>query len=180
MPETISETPPQLLDATTVQDLIKRLEEDRKAHLESINKTHELLKQLIGTSTAGSPSTPFTSERSRRYTGTTFATTLDVESVQKSSTLSANDESDTDEDEALFVQDPLPPESYDEDGLKKHIRTYKWTDAGKNILESLLDKPEILQSTSILPIHDIGEGRAQLSHYTILDGMYRYFTTGII
>ena len=179
MSETISETPPQPLDATTVQDLVKRLEEDRKAHLESINKTHELLKQLIGTSTAGSPSTPITSERSRRYTGTTLATKLDVESVQKSSTLSANDESDTDEDEALFVQDPLAVESYDEDGLKKHIREYNWTDAGKNILENLLDKPEILQRTSIFPNRDLVEDHAQLSHYTILDGMCRYFTTGI-
>ena len=180
MSETISETPPQPLDATTVQDLIKRLEEDRKAHLESINKTHELLKQLIGTSTAGSPSTPITSERSRRYTGTTLAATLDVESVQKSSTLSANDESDTDEDEALFVQEQLADESYNEDGLKKHICEYNWTDAGKNILESLLDKPETVQRTSIFPTLDLAEDRPQLSHYTILDGMCRYFTTKII
>lgn len=180
MPETKSETPPQPLDATTVQDLIKRLEEDRKAHLESINKTHELLKQLIGASTAGSSSTPFTSERSRRYTGTTLATTLDVESVQKSSTLSANDDSDTDDDEALYVQDTLPAESYDEDGLKKHIREYNWTDAGKNILEGLQDKREILQRTSIFPNQDPAEDRSHLSHYSILDGMCSYFTPGII
>ena len=180
MPETNSETSAQPLDATTVQDLIKRLEEDRKAHLESINKTHELLKQLIGASTAGSSSTPFTSERSRRYTGTTLATTLDVESVQKSSTLSANDDSDTDEDEALFVQDLLPAESYAEDGLKRHIREYNWTDAGKNILEGLLDKPEVLQRTSVFPTRDPAEDCAQLSHYSILDGMCRYFTKGII
>lgn len=180
MPETNSETSPQPLDATTVQDLIKRLEDDRKAHLESINKTHELLKQLIAASTEGATSTPFTSGRSRRYTGTTLATTLDVESVQKSSTLSDNDDSDTDQDEALYVQDPLPAESYNEDGLKKHIREYDWTDAGKNILEGLLDKPEILQRTSIFPTGDPAEDRSHLSHYSILDGMCRHFTTGII
>lgn len=180
MPETNSEIPPQPLDATTVQDLIKRLEEDRKAHLESINKTHELLKQLIGASTAGPSSTPFTSERSRRYTGTTLATTLDVESVQKSSTLSANDESDTDEDEALYVQDPLPSESYYEDGLKKHIREYGWTDAGKNLLQGLLDKPEILQRTTIFPTQYPAEDRSHLSHYSIFDGTCCYFPIGII
>ena len=174
MPETNSEISPQALDATTVQDLIKRLEEDRKAHLESVNKTHELLKQLISASAAGSSSVPFTSERSRRYTGTTLATTLDFESVQKSSTLSANDESETDEDEALYVQDPLPAESYDEDGLKKHIREYNWTDAGKNILQGLLDKPEILQRSSIFPTQDPAEDRSHLSHYTIYDGMCCY------
>ena len=177
MPETNSETSSQPLDATTIQDLIKRLEEDRKAHLESINKTHELLKQLIGASTAGSPSTPLTPERSRRYTGTTLATTLDVESVQKSSTLSTNEDSDTDEDEALFVQDHLPAESYNEDGLRKHIREYNWTDAGKNILEGLLEKPEILQRTSFFPDR---EDRVQRPHFSILDGMCSYLTTGII
>ena len=180
MPETNSEISPQLLDATTVQDLIKKLEEDRKAHLESINKTHELLKQLLGASTAGSSSIPFTAERSRRYTGTTLATTLDVESLQKSSTLSANDESETDEDEALYAQDPLPAESYDEDGLKKHIREYSWTDAGKNILQGLLDKPEILQRSSIFPTRDPAEDRSHLSHYTIYDGMCYYSPNRII
>ena len=180
MPETNSEISPQLLDATTVQDLIKKLEDDRKAHLESINKTHELLKQLLGASTAGSSSIPFTPERSRRYTGTTLATTLDVESVLKTSTLSTNDESDTDEDEALYVQDPLPSESYDEDGLKKHIREYRWTDAGKKILQGLLDKPDILQRSSIFPSEFPAEDRSHLSHYTILDGMCCYPPIGVI
>lgn len=180
MPETNSEISPQPLDATTAQDLIKRLEEDRKAHIESIDKTHELLKQLISASAAGSSSVPFTSERSRRYTGTTLATTLDVESVQKSSTLSTNEESDKDDDEALFVQDFLPAESYNEDGLKKHIREYSWTDAGKNILQGLLDKPEILERSSIFPSEFPAEDRSHLSHYTIYDGTCCYSPIKII
>ena len=168
MSESKIEILPQPLDAATVQNLIKRLEEDRRSHLESINKTHELLKQLLGP--VGSSSTPPTTERTRRYTGTTLATTLDVESVQKSSTLSENDDSDTEDDEAFYVQDPLPAESYDEEGLKNHIRDHMWTDAGKSILHELLDKPEILQRPSVFPILDPAEDRSHLSHYSIFDG----------
>lgn len=170
MPESSKEIL-QPIDAATIQELIRKLDEDRKAHFDSINKTHDLLKQVLGASATGASSTPFTPERSRRYTGTTLATTLDVESVQKSSTLSLNDDSDTDDDEAFFVQDPLPAESYDEDGLKKHIQEYTWTDAGKCILQGLLGQPEILQRASIFPTLDPAEDRSHLTHYSIFDGM---------
>ena len=164
------------MDPTAVQELLTRLEEDRKAYLASINQTHELLaKAIAGNAPPASPPPPaHTTERYRRNTGNTFATALDVESVslQKSSTLSPEDESDTDDDEALFVQDTLPAESYHEEGLRAHIRDYAWTDSGRSILGDLLDGERPLHQRAGFPTSiKAAEDRSHLSHYSIFDGM---------
>ena len=163
------------LDTATVQDLIKKLEEDRSTYLEAISRTHELLAKALEAQTAEGPQTALTNERLRRNTGTTLATTTtdDVVTVSKDSNFSVEDDSDTDDDEALYVQHSLPTERYDEEGLRRHIREYPWTEADKSILRDVVGNHAVVNrdylfSTRLGPVED----RSHLSHYSIFDGSW--------
>jgi hypothetical protein len=175
-PPVTAAQPGQPLDPVAAIGLIKKLDEDRKQCLESIQRTEDLLRQLLDghdtTTTKQPQSRPITTERFRRDTGNTFATTLEVESVQKDSAFSLDDESDTDSDESLYVQHTLPPESFNEEGLRKHISDYNWTEAGKKVLGSLLENERPLRERAKFP-SAIGEvdDRSHLTHYSIFDGM---------
>lgn len=110
----------------------------------------------------------------RRGTGATLDTftTLHDGSGQKTSTLSADDESDTDEDEDLYVQHPLEPEQYDEEGLRRHLQSHQWTEAGRSIIRDILDDNQ-LQRKAILPTAShptLLDDRSHLTHYCIFNG----------
>ena len=168
------------LDASTVQELIKKLAEDRATYLDTITHTHDLLAKAIESQAHEKPQVPLTTERLRRNTGTTLATTNtdDIVTVPKDANFSVDEDSDTDDDESLFVQQTLQPEIFEEDELRKHIREYPWTPAGKSILRDILDNDEILTRrhlfpTQLGPVND----RSHLSHYSIFDGvpiLYEY------
>ena len=161
------------LDAATAQEMIKKLAEDRATYLDTISRTHDLLAKALEAHATGTPSQPLTSERLRRNTGTTLATTTtdDIVTAPKDSNFSIEEDSDTDDDESLFVQQKLQPKSYKEEGLRKHIREYPWTEAGRSILRDIIDNEEILTRRHLFPTQ-IGpvKDRSHLSHYSIFDG----------
>ncbi|KAG7008900.1 hypothetical protein G7Y79_00004g014840 [Physcia stellaris] len=153
------------LDAATAQEMLRRLAEDRATYLSTLTRAEDLLSQALAAS-AGIRTTPqLTSDTIRRNTGTTF----DVESVQNGSTTQVDSDSDTDDDESLFVQQSLPPESYDEQGLREHIKTYRWTESGREILGDVL-KEDLPSEESMFP-RSVGAvaDRSHLTHYSIFD-----------
>ncbi|KAL8714994.1 MAG: hypothetical protein Q9225_006447, partial [Loekoesia sp. 1 TL-2023] len=153
------------LDAATAQEMIKKLAEDRATYLDTLTRAHDVLAKALEASVTGKEPPKLTSEAVRRNT----ANTIDVESIQKSSTFSPGD-SDTDDNESMFVQEPLPKEQYDEVGLKKHIREYKWTSFGKKIVGAVLDNKQLLERTHMFPItQGPVDDRSHLSHYSIFD-----------
>lgn len=163
------------LDAATARDLVNQLTEDRATFLDAIGRTNELLTRLLESQThaTGRDNPPLTTERLRRNTAATLATstTDDIVTTTKDSNFSIDIDSDTDDDESLFVQQKLPPESFDEEGLRKHIRDYSWTEAGKNILGQILDDDEVLTRRHLFPIRSGPvRDRSHLSHYSIFDG----------
>ena len=162
------------LDTATAQEMIKKLAEDRATYLDTISRTHDLLAKALETHATGPVQIPLTTERLRRNTGATLTTTTtdDIVTVPKDASFSLEEDSDTDDDESLFVQHTLPAESYNEDGLRKHIREYSWTDAGKSILKDVLNSNDVLTRRSLFP-SQLGpvEDRSHLSHYSIFDGM---------
>lgn len=154
------------LDAATAQEMLRKLAEDRAIYLSTLTRAEDLLTQALAAS-AGIQNTPqLTSETIRRNTGTTF----DVESVQNGSTTQVDSDSDTDDDESLFVQQNLPPEAYDEQGLREHIKTYKWTKVGQEILGDVLTKDLPPEKESLFP-RALGAvaDRSHLTHYSIFD-----------
>ena len=162
------------LDATTAQELIKKLAEDRATYLDTIGRTHDLLAKALEAQASGkTQAAPLTIERLRRNTGTTLATTVtdDIVTTSKDSNFSVDEDSDTDDDESLFVQHTLQAETFDEEGLRGHIREHPWTDAGRSILRDILDNEETLTQRHLFP-QKLGpvEDRSHLSHYSIFDG----------
>ena len=153
------------LDAATAQEMIKKLAEDRATYLDTLTRAHDVLAKALEASATGKEPPKLTSDAVRRNT----ANTIDVESIQKSSTFSPED-SDTDDNESMFVQEPLPKEQYDEAGLKKHIREYKWTSFDKEIIGTVLNNKQLLERTHMFPMsRGPVDDRSHLSHYSIFD-----------
>ena len=160
------------LDAATAKEMLKQLADDRTKYFDTLSRAHDVLAQALTAASSGKPPPRLTTEAVRRNTGATFAT-LEVESVSKDSGNSIEEDSDTDDDESLFVQQALPTELYNEEGLRKHIKEYEWTEAGRNILGGIAGQDQVVQRGTIFPT-SVGEAedRSHLSHYSIYNGMH--------
>ena len=138
------------LDAATAREMMNKLAEDRAQYLETLNRAHNVLAQALLASGSNKPVPEFSFTSTRRNTAETFDTKttldrLDVDSNKKPSSLSFEDESESDDDESLFVQQTLPAETYDEEGLRRHILEYDWTEAGKEILGDIVEDRKALK-----------------------------------
>jgi len=160
------------LDAATAQQLIQKLAADREAYLESVNKTTELLLTAISAS-GGIPYVQprLTADTLRRN----HVTPIDVESVPKTASAYSGedyDDSDSESDTGVshYASDPLSKDEYDVEGLRKHIREYKWTKAGKEVLNGVWDNEALLQRPALFPsvIQEV-EDRSHLTHFAIHD-----------
>ncbi len=164
------------LDAGTAQELIQKLAEDKEKYLETLNKAHEVLAQALVAAGTDKPLPQLTVSTIRRNTANSLDTaktldtrfTLDVDSIQK--THSFEDESDTDDDESLFVQQTLPPETYEEESLRRHILGYDWTQAGRDILGNVVDDKKLLRTPNVFPqTPGAVTDRSHLTHFSIFD-----------
>ena len=161
------------LDAATAQEMLKQLADDRTKYFETLTRAHNVLAEALSAASSGKPPPRLTTEAIRRNTGAESAG-LEVETLSKDSAISVEGEySDTDDDESLFVQQTLPREVYDEEGLRKHIKEYDWTEAGRDILGQIAGRNQVVQRGTIFPT-STGEvdDRSHLSHYSIFNGMH--------
>jgi hypothetical protein len=153
-------------DASAAQELVRKLSADREAYLETVNKSHELLVQLIasyGNIAIPSSQPRLTSDAFRMIP----SSGLDVESVQKGSGYSGDFDTDSDDPQSLSVQDPLPTEEYSETGFREHLSKYKWPAASSEILRDVLGNNETLVRSPIFPIGlGAAQDRSHLTHYT--------------
>ena len=160
------------LDAATAQEMLKKLADDQKAYLNTLTLAHDVLSQALNAAATGQTQPKLTTEHVRRNTGATLAT-VDVESVKKDSkgsTLSVEDDSDTDDDESMFVQQTLPPEKYTEEEFRQHLQSYAWTEAGRAIVRDVLDNEQILRRDTIFPSRTGPvDDKSHLSHFSIFD-----------
>ena len=155
------------LDASTAQEMIRKLAEDRASYLDTLTRAHDVLEQALTAAAAGKPPPRLTTEIvQNNITGNN----PDVESVQKDSAFSAEEESDTDDNESLFVQQTLPKESYEEEALRQHISQHPWTDPGRTILKDVLNNPQLFTQQCIFPVA-LGpvDDRSHITHYSIFD-----------
>jgi hypothetical protein len=164
------------LDDAVVREILKKLEADREAYLTTLAKTHELLARALTAKTVPtSPTTvrgleivPETAQLERAHEPTRRAGI--PESLGQSSTFSVEDDEATDDDESLFVQETLPPETYSEEQLRKHLKTYSWNEYGHSILGSLPRDHQYLEQPSLFPL-DAGPvaDRSHLSHHNVYE-----------
>ncbi|KAF2993709.1 hypothetical protein E8E14_001880 [Neopestalotiopsis sp. 37M] len=170
-----------VLDEQKLETLIKRLDEQRQAYLESQDLLHQLLEeareppqsplpvvpqspQTSLTSRTVSPSHPDPMRRRKISTG--------LDSVITSSASRATGE-DSDEEETaeeFFAQTPLEHQAYTEEGLQEHLASYKWPEEGQRILADVLDAPKRLLSINLFPkIKGPVPDRSHLSHHQVFD-----------
>lgn len=135
------------LDASTAQQLIKKLDDDRNNYLDTLGRAHDLLASALGAAAPGNIPIRLTAETIQR--SNTVSTT--IESVPIAENFALDDESETEDDKSLFVQQVLPKEEYDEEGLRKHIKEHPWSGGGRAILRDILADANFLPNTSLFP-----------------------------
>lgn len=154
------------LDTATAHQLIKKLDDDRANYLDTLGRAHELFTRAIAAAAAGNTPTDLTAESINRN----HIASLNVESILTEGSFTLDDESETDDNESLFVQQVLPTEEYDEEGLQKHVQEYAWTDAGREILNDLLNDQNFGVGASPFRSGQWSAGDTlHLPHYSIFD-----------
>ena len=101
---------------------------------------------------AASPALPPTIPLSGRTRRNTPVSVLDLDSIRKPSLFTGEESSESEDDESFFVQDTLPPESFAEDELKRHLKTYQFEPHGQAILQEILEDPKTLDNASLVPV----------------------------
>lgn len=160
--------PQMAVDNETITKLIQQLEADRKAYLATFERIHETLAQaltsqpdglpeirpgisqrptvssfgsLVVTAAEQPPSSPkITPSTTSRRTNPSHRP-LDKDNPQKESIWSADNSSDSDDDESYFAQDTLPSKEFTEDDLIRHLMTHDWDKYSFFILQDLLRNP---------------------------------------
>ncbi|KAL9093891.1 MAG: hypothetical protein Q9165_003814 [Trypethelium subeluteriae] len=165
-----------------VEALLKQLNAQQDAYLETFSKVHELLAQNLAISaqtksesegSPGSPRSPGPSA-SRITTGSTMEdrkqsgvpSTLQTSSASRAT----GEESDQEYDECYYVQVPLESQSYDHEELREHLQNYEWDFGCRRILETVVDNPVRLQQEWLFP-NTPGpvDDRSHYSGYQIFD-----------
>lgn len=153
------------LDAATAQQLIQKLDDDRANYLNTLGRAHELLAQALAAAATGSTPIRLTAETIRRND----TAAVHLESIPTGDTFTLDDESETDDNESLFVQQLLPREEFDETGLRKHIQEHDWTEGGRAILKDIMDEHYPGKVSVFATGHWPPEDVAHLPHYSIFD-----------
>lgn len=171
-------------DSKKVEALIRELDAQREAYMNTFQQVHELLaKSLAATAASASPprsSTPAPhdgiSQRSRRSTTLSagensghFRKTSTGLSAVLTASSSKEDGSDDEDNEEVYVQTPLPPRSFDEDGFRKHLRSHSWGPDGRKIMEGVIGNPSRIGQRLISNHKGPHEDRSHYSHYQVFD-----------
>ena len=106
---------------------------------------------LTSPSGAASPTLAPTIPLTGRTRRNTPVSVLDLDSIRKPSLFTGEESSESEDDEYFFVQDTLPPESFAEEELKRHMRTYNFEPHGQSILQEILD-PRNLDNAKLVPV----------------------------
>ena len=165
-----------------VEDLLKQLDSQREAYVDSFTKVHELLTKNLAATVLEAPSSPGYVESpgsrsppiSRVISGTTVNTRKRSAAQSTIQTSSASrgtgEESDQEQDESYFVQEPLQSQNHDHEQLREHLQNYEWDYYCKRILTTVVGNPVRLQQPWLFPT-DPGpvDDRSHFSGYQILD-----------
>ena len=174
------------------EELLKRLDEQHRAYLETFKLVHEALAQSVGNAPQ-SPglAAPMPAPRKRRRS------TLDADGNERppiitpvvrvpTSLSTATGETDfSGDDDELYVQDILPKYQFVYEDLKDHLKKYRFNKEGLRLLETIVDETGRLLNPELFP-RMLEEGSAQNSHYSIFDvgtdgaplSRHKYTSTG--
>lgn len=83
------------------------------------------------------------------------------------SSVLTGDSDESDNDDELYVQTPLPSYKYDYEDLRSHLKTYTFNEHGDVLLDTVVHNKRLLYP-SLFPEYPDDE-RWHLSHYSVFD-----------
>lgn len=164
------------LDNGAARELLQKLDTDREAYLASLSKAHEILARALSPSnippSSSTPAPPspeeWTPRAQNRNTPAIGPTSLfETSNPAKDSVFTGEESSESEDDESLFVQETLPPESFTEQHFCGHLKNHSWDKFAQKILEPvLLDKdllsaPQLFQDDEVIQKDNTQNGQDQ-------------------
>lgn len=160
---------------SSTEELLKKLDAERDAYIATFLQVHEALAKRIIASNGptSAPTSPLRSSALDRVARLSVSEgdrkgVMSLGSTFKTSISGEGDLSDDDED--LYVQDTLPPTSFDEETLTQHLRCYQWTPHAKKIMGYLMTKEGRLRYRDIFAAgQDPDADRYRYSLFEVFD-----------
>lgn len=166
--------------------LIKRREEQRDAYLQTNDRVEELLGATSPPSSPGRdvPRSPGVSESQRTLSrpsrrqhsigvDSAGVDSLGLDSVITSSASRATGEGSDDEveeGEEYYVQTPLEHQQYDHEGLRQHLRSFKFSSASRIILSGIVGNAAFLSKPTLFTTHGgAAADRSDFSHHQVFE-----------
>ncbi|KAK5163341.1 uncharacterized protein LTR77_010714 [Saxophila tyrrhenica] len=175
-------------DTRRVENLLRELDAQRTAYIDTFTKVHEQITQTLASTVSkdvlrsGTPPASqqpeSRSQRSQRFSESRAGSDKHVTSRRSPAGLSplpassTGFESDSDDggDEALYVQTPLEPQSFDLESLRAHLRSHQWDKQTHRILDGVVGNPSRLSETPLIPNRRGKlEDRSDHTHYQVFD-----------
>lgn len=154
------------------EELLKRLDEQHKAYLETFKLVHDAMTSNITSNTLGSPVS--LSKRRRRST----LDPSDIEQMEKSpeklpASFTTNESDFSDDDDDLYVQKTLEGYNFDTEHLRQHLKTYGFNEEGMTVLETVITdtnsgRRRLLHPEELFPQYS-SEDKSHNSHYSVFD-----------
>ncbi|KAJ4421322.1 hypothetical protein N0V82_003833 [Gnomoniopsis sp. IMI 355080] len=159
--------------------LIKRRDEQHAAYLQTNHRVEELLLAAASPPSSpvrDAPRSPGASASSPQTTSNSRPPwrqqSIGLDSVITSSASRATGEGSDDEEdgEEYYVQTPLEKQQYDHDGLRAHLRSFKFSSASRVLLRGVLDDPAFLSKPTLFPTQKgpVAD-RSHLSHHQVFE-----------
>lgn len=163
-----------------VEALLKKLDAERDAYFATQQQLYTLLANNGATSNSSRPTpsiVPPSPRPNNHRVNQLSVSDLDnltgsdgVSSVAKTSFVSGEDEDASDDDEALYVQDPLEKSTFDGEQLRSHLKGNDWNDHSRAILKSLFTKTGRLKHENLFAAGEVpNEEGAHYSLYQVFD-----------
>lgn len=160
-----------------IEALVARLDEQRDAYLENHNLVCELLTglkagvppQASEAPVVASSPQPADNIELRRRKGSTNSG-LDTLITSSASKTTGEDSDSSDGEEDFYAHTPLEPQQHDHEGLRQHLRSYKWTSDGIKILGQIAADPKIISQPNLFPTYKGPvPDRSHLSDHQVFD-----------
>jgi len=158
----------------TNEELLKRLEEQKLAYLETLRHVRETFEPAPADPvSADLPDIPHIDIGRKSFSFHTDARSKRTHNYPLPSIIADDSTLSDDSDEELddyFVQQPLPTESFDHEDLRNHIKAYAWDRYGRQILSTVITDRGRLKQPYLFPTNEgPAEDRSHYSHYDVFD-----------
>jgi hypothetical protein len=156
----------------TPEELLKRLDDQHQAYLETFRLVHDALSNgLQHSSRISTPQSPPSVRgfpRRRRSTKERDGEKPHFKSSTLHTSIMTGDSEESEDDDDLYVQAPLAPFQYTEEDLRQHLRTFKFNESGRKILETVVTRTGRLLDPNLFPQYD-NMDHSHNSHYSVFD-----------